>query len=118
MSFRRFLVLALIISTAIGIYAVTHHTSAPTDSTSAYILITPTVLETSVPTLVTTTTIPTMTRVSSIRAVVFTPLPTVTASASSYSVASPSDVIDLKKLRSKEVAIEVHKVDFGENYWT
>jgi LysM repeat protein len=118
MSFRRSLVLALVVSTAIGVYAVTHHTSAPTDSTSAYILITPTVLETSVPTTVATTIIPAPTKVSFVRSVVLTPSPSVTASASSYSVASASDVIDLKKLRSKDVAIEVHKVSSGENYWT
>ena len=118
MSFRRSLVLALVVSTAIGVYAVTHHTSAPTDSTSAYILITPTVLETSVPTTVATTIIPAPTKVSFVRSVVLTPSPSVTASASSYSAASASDVIDLKKLRSKDVAIEVHKVSSGENYWT
>jgi len=118
MSLRRSLVLTLIVTTAIGVYAVTHHSSAPTDSTSAYILITPTVLENSVPMMSTTAIIPAPPHVTAVHVAVLTLSPTVTASASSYSVASSADVIDLKKIRTKDVAVEVHKVAFGENYWT
>jgi len=111
---RRFWILILFCLTIGVIYVLARHTPPPSDNTSAYILITPTVVETAgeaqTPTISITPAIAPI-------ALVSTPVFTATVVAT-YSEATASDVIDPKKLRAKDVVVTVHKVDFGENYWT
>jgi hypothetical protein len=118
---RRSLVLLVIVLTALAIFAVTRRSATPVETASPNILITPTVSETILATVVPTlapTLSPTPTQPMPARKAVMTVSPTIALSPQVFTESSAADVIDLKKLRSTDVTIEVHKVDFGENYWT
>src|SRR5665213_2732896 len=111
---RRFWILVLFCVTAGVAFALSRHTASPYESTSAYILITPTTGETAdsaqTPTI--------ENRHSTVSAeAVSTPV-LIPAATAAYTESTASDAIDIKKLRSKAVIVQVHKVDFGENYWT
>jgi len=114
---RRFGIFVLLCLTAGGFFILLRHSAPKPNETSPDILITPTVLETPSPTLVPPTPISAPISVLSVPTVVSSPSVIATA-APTYSEATAADVIDLKNLRSKDVTVEVHQVDFGENYWT
>src|SRR5665213_3670529 len=111
---RRFWIFGLFCLTIGVIYALSRHTAPQSNSTSPYILITPTAVETvgEVKTLAES-----ISPVTDSVKVVSTPSFTATV-VTIYNEATNADAIDLKKLRSKTVTVVVHKVDFGENYWT
>ncbi len=113
---RHFWVFVLFCATAGGFFVLSRHSANAPNSTSPNILITPVVMETLVPTSAPTVMPSAPVSAASSGAVSSAPLtPTVTGSA--YREATDADVIDLKKIRSKDAAVSVHSVESGENYW-
>jgi murein DD-endopeptidase MepM/ murein hydrolase activator NlpD len=83
-----------------GLFSFFHHPSDPERSSF-------------VPRTLVTPTVPTQNGI-----VTATPTPHAEISAPVYIEAAPTDIIDIKKLKSSDVKVTVHTVGQGENYWS